>query len=84
VAEVARALGTRTKEETVNAARASGPVTWRQNPSLLPAGDSGGHQPAQPLDFGVPRLQHRLDDVYRGMDGGLQIPGDAITQETAR
>ena len=43
-----------------------------------------GHQPAQAQDFGVPGLQHRLDDVHGGVHGGLQIAGEAIAEEAAR
>src|SRR5580693_3525152 len=50
----------------------------------LPAGPLGWHQPAQPHDLGVPCLQHRLDDVHGRVHGHLGIPGDAVTQETAR
>ena len=52
--------------------------------SRLPAGDPGGYEPAQPQDFGVPRLEHRLDDVHGRVNGGLQIPGEAIAEETTR
>ena len=48
-----------------------------------PAGDLAGHHPAQPQDLRVPRVEHRLDDVHGGMDGGLKIGGDAVAQETA-
>jgi D-erythronate 2-dehydrogenase len=52
--------------------------------SRLPAGDPRGHQPAQAQDFGVPGLQHRLDDVHGGVNGGLQITGEAVAEEAAR
>ena len=52
--------------------------------SRLPAGDPRGHQPAQAEDLGIPGLQHRLDDVHGGVHGGLQIAGEAVTQEAAR
>ena len=52
--------------------------------SRLPAADPRGHQPAQAHDFGVPGLQHRLDDVHGGVHGGLQIAGEAVAQEAAR
>src|SRR5271165_3411018 len=57
----------------------AGPTVTRE----LPAGELGAHQPPEPQDFGVPRVKHRLDDVHRGVDGGLEIAGNAITQETA-
>src|SRR5580693_4959188 len=50
----------------------------------LPAGPLGRRQPAQPHDLGVPRLQHRLDDVHGRVYGHLGIPGDAVAQEAAR
>src|SRR6516165_1446329 len=50
----------------------------------LPAGPLGRCQPTQPQDLGVPGLQYRLDDVHRRVYGRLEIPGDAVTQETAR
>ncbi len=43
----------------------------------------GAHQLPEPHDFGVPRVEHRLDDVHRGVDGGLEVADDAIPQETA-
>jgi len=52
--------------------------------SRLPAADPRGDQPAQAQYFGVPGLQHRLDDVHRGVHGGLQITGEAVAQEAAR
>jgi D-erythronate 2-dehydrogenase len=52
--------------------------------SRLSAGDPRGYQPAQPQDLGVPGLEHRLDDVHGRVNGGLQIPGDAVPEETAR
>jgi D-erythronate 2-dehydrogenase len=53
-------------------------------PAWLPAGDPRGHEPAQPQDFGVPCLEHRLDDVHGRVDGDLRIPGDAVAEEAAR
>src|SRR5215469_6973761 len=50
----------------------------------LPAGPLGRCQPTQPQDLGVPGLQYRLDDVHRRVYGRLEIPGDTVTQETAR
>jgi D-erythronate 2-dehydrogenase len=52
--------------------------------SRLPPGDPRGHQPAQPQDLGVPGLQHRLDDVHGGVNGGLQIADHAVAQKAAR
>ncbi len=49
----------------------------------LPAGKLGAHQPPEPQDFGVPRVEHWLDDVHRGVDGGLVLADNAIPQETA-
>jgi D-erythronate 2-dehydrogenase len=51
--------------------------------SGLPAGDPRGHQPAQAQDFGIPRLEHRLDDVHGRVHGDLQVPGQAVAQEAA-
>ena len=41
------------------------------------------HQAPEPQDLGVPRVEHRLDDVHRGMHGGLQVTGNAVAEETA-
>src|SRR6516225_9173320 len=49
----------------------------------LPAGPLGRCQPAQPQDLSVPGLQYRLDDVHGRVHGRLEIPGDAVAQETA-
>src|SRR5260370_19487576 len=47
----------------------------------LPAGQLGAHQPPEPEDFGVPRVEYRLYDVLRCVHRGLEFTGDAIAQE---
>jgi D-erythronate 2-dehydrogenase len=59
-------------------------IRMHQAESRLPAGNTRRHQPAQAQDFGVPGLKHRLDDVHRGVNGGLQVAGQAVAEEAAR
>jgi 3-phenylpropionate/trans-cinnamate dioxygenase ferredoxin reductase component len=69
--------------QPVDTGRLADPSVPLDQVVALPARELAAHQAPEPQDFGVPRVEHRLDDVHRGMDGGLQIAGNAVAQETA-
>ena len=49
----------------------------------LPAWELAAHHAPEPQDLGVPCVEHRLDDVHRGVHRGLQVAGNAVPEETA-